>query len=529
MLSIGLLNLTQKIFLCLIIISSWFRAGLELVWFDQLWLFFFVLLVLRVMLIAKGVSNQNLSVLVLIVFSSVILSLITFNNSAFRSPTSKQLASLNIESYLLKEKNIEKAITISDTLKKTLPYFDSDPKRALALYLHSKNELEDSYRLEGESLVLLDKITSLIWSAPYPYLPSQIINHQDHMLKQSVFLTQLLIGMLAFLVFKSRSSIRNFIAGLIISSVILSIAGIIQKIQYLPADDLKEIWGIWDTPEPRYFYASFTYKNHWAAFALLLISATIGLLLHAFYSKNSSKFLGGSSIFYLLGLIPLISTIPHSGSRSGFLILLILSTLLMVLIGFKKSIFYYKKNAFTIVIVFIVVLLASFLISKSTTRDMITTTNSQIRSNETPLRILLWNDLIRQISDKTFWGYGYDSYGAINPAFQSPEIRVIRNKGLEFAHNHYVPLVGHGHSDLLEYLSEFGWVGFNFVLLPIFLLLLRNFLFCPSLMIQSISAGCLCFIIYCCIDFPTRTPACLIHFSVLVGLSLKYTKLSFSK
>ena len=50
---------------------------------------------------------------------------------------------------------------------------------------------------------------------------------------------------------------------------------------------------------------------------IALISATIGLLLHAFYSKNSSKF-WEVVIFYLLGLIPLISTIPHSGSRSGF-------------------------------------------------------------------------------------------------------------------------------------------------------------------------------------------------------------------
>ena len=67
------------------------------------------------------------------------------------------------------------------------------------------------------------------------------------------------------------------------------------------------------------------------------------------------------------------------------------------------------------------------------------------------------------------------------------------------------------------------------ILFPIFLILLRNYIFCPSILIKCISAGCLCFILYCCIDFPTRTPACLILFSVLVGLSLKYTRLSFSK
>ena len=529
MLSMGLLNSTQKIFLCLIIISSWFRAGLDLEWFDQLWLFFFILLFFRGMLILKNDSLRNLAFPLGFFFFCGILVITSFNNLTFTNPTTQQLADLDIESYLLKEKNIQKVITVSDTLKKTLPYFDSDPKRALALYLHSKNEIEDSYQVGDESVGLLNNILSSIWSVPNPYLPTQIIEHENAIINYSVFISQLFVGIIAYLLFKTRSSIRNFIAGLIISSVILAIAGMIQKIHYFPADDLKEIWGIWDTPEPRYFYASFTYKNHWSAFVLLVISATIGLLFHASNSKYRLRYFESKSICLLGGLISLIITIPHSGSRSGLLILLVLCTLSMYSIGFKKSIINFKKNTFKIFIAIIVVLLGGFLISKSTTREMISTTNSQISSDETPLRILLWTDLLKQISGKTFWGYGYDSYGAINPLFQSSEIRIIRNKGLENAHNRYVPLVGHGHSDLLEFLSEFGWVGFTFILFPIFLLLLRNFIFCPSILIQSISAGCLCFVLYCCIDFPTRTPACLILFSVLVGLSLKYTRLSFSK
>ena len=164
-------------------------------------------------------------------------------------------------------------------------------------------------------------------------------------------------------------------------------------------------------------------------------------------------------------------TIPHSGSRSGDLILLVLSTLAVYSLGFKARIMNFKKNTFKIPVAFIVVLLAGFFLSKSTTKEMINTTNSQITSDETPLRILLWTDLVKQISGKTFWGYGYDSYGAINPLFQSQEIRIIRNKGLANAHQRYVPLVGHGHSDLLEFVSEFGWVGFTLILFPIFLIL----------------------------------------------------------
>ena len=68
-------------------------------------------------------------------------------------------------------------ITISDTLKKTLPYFRFRSKAGVGT-AHSKNELEeDSYELEGESLVLLDKITcfNLVCSLSLSSFP----NHQS--------------------------------------------------------------------------------------------------------------------------------------------------------------------------------------------------------------------------------------------------------------------------------------------------------------------------------------------------------------
>ena len=131
--------------------------------------------------------------------------------------------------------------------------------------------------------------------------------------------------------------------------------------------------------------------------------------------------------------------------------------------------------------------------------------------------------------NQDFLGFGYDSYGSINPIFQSPKVREIRSRLLDNSHQTFVPLVGHGHSDLLEHISEFGWVGFSLSFLPLLLISMRNFLFDPSIFNQSISGGILCFLAYCCIDFPTRSPACLILISLLAGLSLKYNQLSLSK
>ena len=37
------------------------------------------------------------------------------------------------------------------------------------------------------------------------------------------------------------------------------------------------------------------------------------------------------------------------------------------------------------------------------------------------LRLLIWSDCLKQISDKTFFGYGTNSYKVLNPIFQSQE------------------------------------------------------------------------------------------------------------
>ncbi len=153
----------------------------------------------------------------------------------------------------------------------------------------------------------------------------------------------------------------------------------------------------------------------------------------------------------------------------------------------------------------------------------------QMKNKDLPLRLLLWGDLLDQISLKTFWGYGYDSYESLNPLFQSATVREIRSAGLAYAHNQYVPLIGHGHSDFLESLSEFGWVGHSLFTLPVSLLVIRNFLYSKSPLTRLVSMGCICFGFYCCLDFPTRTPVCLMTFSLLVGLSSKYAILTQSR
>ena len=39
-----------------------------------------------------------------------------------------------------------------------------------------------------------------------------------------------------------------------INTGLLAIVGLWQKLNYMPSENLLEILGIWDAPEPRYFF-----------------------------------------------------------------------------------------------------------------------------------------------------------------------------------------------------------------------------------------------------------------------------------
>ena len=104
----------------------------------------------------------------------------------------------------------------------------------------------------------------------------------------------------------------------------------------------------------------------------------------------------------------------------------------------------------------------------------------------------------------------------------------MRNLGVEHAHVPYTPLIGHGHNDWLELISEIGWFGFSIVLLPGLLLTLREILTSNSNFSLVLFLGILSYILFSVIDFPIRTPACFLTFCCFLGLSLKYSKLSAS-
>ena len=83
-------------------------------------------------------------------------------------------------------------------------------------------------------------------------------------------------------------------------------------------------------------------------------------------------------------------------------------------------------------------------------------------------RLFLWKDIITQIQFKTFWGYGINSYKTINGIYQSNEITTARSLNLESAHQQYIPVTVHAHSDYLQTILEIGFFGTCVLVFPLF-------------------------------------------------------------
>ena len=143
------------------------------------------------------------------------------------------------------------------------------------------------------------------------------------------------------------------------------------------------------------------------------------------------------------------------------------------------------------------------------------TINDLINGNS--FRFYLWNDLIHQIQCKTFWGYGIDSYKAINGIFQSTEITFARQQNLASAHKLYIPLTLHGHSDLLQTISDIGFIGMCLVVFPIVFFIFRDVILFSDAKYPMISLSLFIILIYCVVDFPFRNIAVLTMFLFLLA------------
>lgn len=526
-------NLTTKVLIALVILVSWAKAGLAGDWILNTINLLVFALSLSLLKSKEKIRFRLLSVLPIIILT--VQFLLSYSNPNFKVIDESGWAKLNIEKYFSEETDIEKIIIVSEVFKDMEILSKQKPELGHAIFFDFKNHFFDKYpNYDGPTARLIFEYERIIQNFPNSFIPSSVLSNNRLCIDFINKISQVLIGIILFFNIKKRKHIRNVLSVLSINIGVLAFVGILQNLNYTPSDTRLEIFGIWNTPEPRYFFSSFTYKNHWSAFALMGLCTSIALLVDSYrrYGKSFTKKFSNFLLF--ISILSIVISIPLSGSRSGT-VLMILSFALLTFTTLKFLRILTSKNLllFFIVTTSGTIGLISFIskINSNTTDDMINNINIQfteLSNGKLPMRILLWNDLLRQISHRPIFGFGFNSYKTINPIFQSHEVRDLRKKGTQSAHQKFTPLIGYAHNDWLERISEFGLIGilsFSPYLYIIFSQLFKSYSLFNKLSLISL----VIYLTYSFIDFPSQTPACLILFSTLVGITLKYAFLTQNK
>ena len=375
-----------------------------------------------------------------------------------------------------------------------------------------------------------------------------------------ILFAAILCGYLAYVGFDKRSSIRFLLWLIFINIMVLAITGTFFKIT-----GATLILGQFEPPDPRYFFASFTYKNHWSAYATLGYLASFGLAVY--YHKNRRRWNLKNSplgIFLSLGLLVGITTIM-SGSRSGFIMFCFgygICIWISLRLLFESYTFMISQLSFVLRFILAllpipVIIFAVYMVSPDLIREPLIVTQTQIENavenRRFEGRVYSTRDTFKMFMARPWWGWGYQSYEVLfRKYFQGPELSAtyfsdpktkarydalakavednptdenqmkLQSYRSQMGLNYYK----FAHNDLVQYLAEIGLFGFIALMLP----LLFGFLKCITAdHLSSVSKwgilGIFIILAYSFVEFPTRTPGILFLFTIVAGLTFRYNNL----
>ena len=365
------------------------------------------------------------------------------------------------------------------------------------------------------------------WIAHLSYLPSTVSVARTA--EKAALLSGLMVLAVAFYhLVERRRDVRLLFIAVFLNGLVLSLLGTMFK--------LSRAEGILGFIEPvnQLFFASFTYANHWSAFAILGMCVGLGLFEH--YQRQHQKETGSSfrrnpAFFFLTMLFFYGLTIPLSGSRSEMLLLILLIGSVLYRLGTsqprrnRRGLFSLSLGGWTGITAAAIVgagVLAFYIAQEPVERRWQKTKNqwrALMDDDELNLRFHASpRDAFKMVMDKPVWGWGLGSFVHVFPKFGGPEFATSegRIKRMEFAHN-----------DWLQYWAELGTVGFLALLaVPggLTLRVLRTHRNCPPITTWLL-IGLLLIFILATFEFPLSNAAILAHVFVLSSAALRYPSL----
>ncbi|HEY4302442.1 MAG TPA: O-antigen ligase family protein [Candidatus Didemnitutus sp.] len=319
-----------------------------------------------------------------------------------------------------------------------------------------------------------------------------------------------------------RSGLRRLLAVVVANGVALAVLGSLQ--QLVGSDGLW--FGLVHSPQD-YFFSTFVYHNHWAAFTLLNFAAALGLIFASARrpggDRRHSPVMAG-----LVAALLLVASVPLSGSRSGML----LASVFLAgagLIVFARLIRRRRATgapvaglALGMVAVGAVALAAIGYVAGDVIRKRAALTLEQVAearsSSQLDSRLTLYRDTWRMASDRPLFGWGLDSYGDVFRIYNSQ--RSVEG---------WTPYYREAHCDWLQFLAETGSVGTALLVLTGLVPLMRT----PgrngvSAVPAFLLCGCGLILIYATFEFPLANPSVVIGFWLSLFVARRYMMLDRS-
>lgn len=308
-----------------------------------------------------------------------------------------------------------------------------------------------------------------------------------------------------------------------LNTLLLSVVGSVVHLSESP-----RVLGIWE-PMNSSFFATFDYKNHWVALAVLALGAGVALIGHEMRRRHRKA--RQRMVMIAAGLILISVTLPMRGSRSGMLLLAV-----MVVAGIAGLIFAgrrgNRKAAWprAAITAFLVVLLVSgagiLALSREVVEQRVLHTDLEIEeyvvSGVNHLgsgRLQVYGYALRMAADRPVFGWGAGSFQWLQPRYleryPSPNPGSQNPAGTTQA---FVSV----HSDWLQVLVEFGLVGFALLFvvpLAVWRRVRKRGTWHP--VTAGCWFGCGLTALLACFEFPFGSPAVGVTFVVLAAIGYR--------
>jgi O-antigen ligase len=320
------------------------------------------------------------------------------------------------------------------------------------------------------------------------------------------------------LVVRRRRAIRILLVVLSANALVLAVFGTVQKLLGYKALFFGTV------PSPQlYFFSTFVYPNHWGAFMLLSIAATLALTWHYAYRHSERGFLQSPGFSGLVCVFLLGATIPLSGSRSS-------SVLAILLLGgaalhwLFRQIRHRRQFNESIIPPLVGVGLAltagaagAWSIGSRTIAARAAQTVQQIEVAKTAPgqndRLRLYRDTWRMAAARPWFGWGMASY---------PYVFMTYNTRVSVDPIFYKD----AHSDLLQSLAEHGAIGTTLLAAAIALPLLGLFRRKIPTLATYLFSGCGMLLAYSLVEFPFGNYAVVLSWWTCFFAAVTYARLS---